>query len=187
MARVPGPWLLKPRSQASGIGMKKFTRRTISGRGSTVLGTINRPIYWNNSSRAAFFTWTASSASARFYSPKAHAYGAPPLDVFTRWRRLHDAHTSSRSRGNRATSQPQPKPDAGPRSRSRRYSRRIPESHATEKYISWKSPRALAALTLLTSSRLRPASIFGANGPSSTSVPGRLLTNCRMWRKTTRE
>jgi len=26
MARVPGPWLLKPRSQASGIGMKKIQR-----------------------------------------------------------------------------------------------------------------------------------------------------------------
>ena len=26
MARVPGPWLLKPRSQASGIGMKKVQR-----------------------------------------------------------------------------------------------------------------------------------------------------------------
>ena len=25
MARVPGPWLLKPRAQASGIGMKKIT------------------------------------------------------------------------------------------------------------------------------------------------------------------
>src|SRR5437764_12129559 len=26
MSRVPGPWLLKPRSQASGIGMKKIRR-----------------------------------------------------------------------------------------------------------------------------------------------------------------
>jgi len=60
------------------------------------LGDDNRPIYWNNSSRAAFFTWTASSASARILFAEAHAYGAPP-STFHTVEASHDAHTSSRS------------------------------------------------------------------------------------------
>ena len=37
MARVPAPWLLKPRSQASGIGMKRCDERTITSTGWFVL------------------------------------------------------------------------------------------------------------------------------------------------------
>ena len=35
MARVPAPWLLKPRSQASGIGMKKMSSRDSRGQSAS--------------------------------------------------------------------------------------------------------------------------------------------------------
>src|SRR5205814_4897240 len=59
MARVPGPWLLKPRSQASGIGMKKIQAPDELWPWLDRLGDVNRRIYWNNLFRVAFFTWTA--------------------------------------------------------------------------------------------------------------------------------
>jgi len=59
MARVPAPWLLKPRSQASGIGMRKIHATDELWPWLDRLGDDHRPIYWNNLFRAAFFTWTA--------------------------------------------------------------------------------------------------------------------------------
>ena len=81
MARVPGPWLLKPRAQASGIGMKKIPsaeelwpwlgqlgdrqseyllEQFIPGKVFHVDGVVNE--------RAVLFA-------------EVHSYGAPPLDV----------------------------------------------------------------------------------------------------------
>jgi len=121
-----GPWLLKPRSQASGIGMKKFTRRTISA--------VARPS-WGRSIVLSMEQFIPGSvfhvdsvvSERQILFAEAHAYGAPPLTFHTVEASSRRAHFLAKP-GNRATSQPQPKPDAGPRSRSRRYSRRIPES-----------------------------------------------------------
>jgi len=69
MSRVPAPWLLKPRSQASGIGMKRFTSRKSCGLGWTSWATSSRISCWNSLCQATFFTWTAWSAKNRCCLP----------------------------------------------------------------------------------------------------------------------
>jgi len=69
------------------------------------LGDDNRPILFGTIHPGQRFSRGQRRQRRQILFAEAHAYGAPPLDVFTRWRRLHDAHTSSRSR-ERATSQP---------------------------------------------------------------------------------
>ncbi len=81
MARVPGPWLLKPRSQASGIGMKKIQAQSELWPWLDQLGDkqsfylleqfIPGTVYHVDS--------VVSEREVMFAEP--HAYGAPPLDV----------------------------------------------------------------------------------------------------------
>ncbi len=81
MARVPGPWLLKPRSQASGIGMKKIQAESELWPWLDQLGDkqsfylleqfIPGTVYHVDS--------VVSERAVMFAEP--HAYGAPPLDV----------------------------------------------------------------------------------------------------------
>jgi biotin carboxylase len=81
MARVPGPWLLKPRSQASGIGMKKIQAESELWPWLDQLGDkqsfylleqfIPGTVYHVDS--------VVSEREVMFAEP--HAYGAPPLDV----------------------------------------------------------------------------------------------------------
>ena len=71
MMRVPGPWLLKPRAQASGIGMKKINESDELWPWLEQLG--DKPVAntcWNNLFRAGFFTWTGLFRKRRFYLPK---------------------------------------------------------------------------------------------------------------------
>jgi biotin carboxylase len=81
MARVPAPWLLKPRSQASGIGMKKIHAESELWPWLDQLGDkqsfylleqfIPGTVYHVDS--------VVSEREVMFAEP--HAYGAPPLDV----------------------------------------------------------------------------------------------------------
>jgi biotin carboxylase len=81
MARVPAPWLLKPRSQASGIGMKKIHAPAELWPWLDQLGDkqsfylleqfIPGTVYHVDS--------VVSEREVMFAEP--HAYGAPPLDV----------------------------------------------------------------------------------------------------------
>src|SRR6202162_4040822 len=81
MSRVPGPWLLKPRSQASGIGMKKIHSQeelwpwldTLRDQQSFYLleQFVPGAVYHVDS-----VVWDRSIAFA-----EAHAYGTPPLDT----------------------------------------------------------------------------------------------------------
>src|SRR5260221_10228552 len=81
MARVPAPWLLKPRSQASGIGMKKIHKPDDLWPWLEQLGDqqsfylleqfVPRIVYHVDS--------VVSDREVLFAEP--HAYGAPPLDV----------------------------------------------------------------------------------------------------------
>jgi biotin carboxylase len=65
MRRVPAPWLLKPRSQASGIGMKKIHSPEELWPWLDQLGTSSPTICSNTSCPARSITSTASPPSAK--------------------------------------------------------------------------------------------------------------------------
>jgi biotin carboxylase len=81
MARVPGPWLLKPRSQASGIGMKKIQAESELWPWLDQLGD-KQSFYLLEQ----FIPGTVYHVDSVVYEREVmfaepHAYGAPPLDV----------------------------------------------------------------------------------------------------------
>src|SRR5246500_3772569 len=81
MARVPSPWLLKPRSQASGIGMKKIHKPDDLWPWLDQLGD-QQSFYLLEQFVPGIVYHVDSIVSERevlFTEP--HAYGAPPLDV----------------------------------------------------------------------------------------------------------
>src|SRR6202795_2474135 len=81
MARVPAPWLLKPRSQASGIGMKKIHKPDDLWPWLDQLGD-QQSFYLLEQFVPGIVYHVDSIVSERevlFAEP--HAYGAPPLDV----------------------------------------------------------------------------------------------------------
>src|ERR1700726_1543168 len=81
MARVPSPWLLKPRSQASGIGMKKIHKPDDLWPWLDQLGD-QQSFYLLEQFVPGIVYHVDSIVSERevlFAEP--HAYGAPPLDV----------------------------------------------------------------------------------------------------------
>jgi len=80
MARVPSPWLLKPRSQASGIGMKKIHKPDdlwpwLNQLGDQQSFYLLEQFVPHRLSRGQH----VSEREVLFAEP--HAYGAPPLDV----------------------------------------------------------------------------------------------------------
>jgi biotin carboxylase len=81
MARVPAPWLLKPRSQASGIGMKKIYKPDELWPWLDQLGD-QQSFYLLEQFVPGVVYHVDSIVSERdvlFAEP--HAYGSPPLDV----------------------------------------------------------------------------------------------------------
>ena len=81
MQRVPSPWLLKPRSQASGIGMKKIHKPDDLWPWLDQLGD-QQSFYLLEQFVPGIVYHVDSIVSERdvlFAEP--HAYGAPPLDV----------------------------------------------------------------------------------------------------------
>ena len=81
MSRVPGPWLLKPRSQASGIGMKKIHSQEELWPWLDQLGDQQSFYLLEQFVPGAVYhvdsvVWDRSIAFA-----EAHAYGTPPLDT----------------------------------------------------------------------------------------------------------
>jgi biotin carboxylase len=81
MARVPGPWLLKPRSQASGIGMKKIEAPEDLWRWLDQLGDRQSEYLLEQfiPGRVSHLDSVVSERAVLF--AEAHTYGAPPLDV----------------------------------------------------------------------------------------------------------
>jgi biotin carboxylase len=81
MARVPGPWLLKPRSQASGIGMKKISAAAELWPWLDQLGDQQSFYLLEQFVPGTVFHVDSivSDHEVRFAEP--HGYGAPPLDV----------------------------------------------------------------------------------------------------------
>jgi len=97
MARVPGPWLLKPRSQASGIGMKKIHAQGELWPWLDQLGDQQSFYLLEQFVPGAVYHVDSVASERGVVFAAAHAYGAPPLDtshhggVFTTRTLPHDA------------------------------------------------------------------------------------------------
>jgi len=81
MARVPGPWLLKPRSQASGIGMKKIHAEQELWPWLEQLGDDQSSYLLEQFIPGSVFHVDSAVSEREVLFAEAHAYGAPPLDV----------------------------------------------------------------------------------------------------------
>ncbi len=81
MARVPGPWLLKPRSQASGIGMKKIHAPDELWPWLDRLGDDQSSYLLEQFIPGSVFHVDSVVSDREVLFAEAHAYGAPPLDV----------------------------------------------------------------------------------------------------------
>jgi biotin carboxylase len=81
MANVPGPWLLKPRSQASGIGMKKIHAPEELWPWLDRLGDDQSSYLLEQFIPGSVFHVDSVVSEREVLFAEAHAYGAPPLDV----------------------------------------------------------------------------------------------------------
>jgi len=81
MGRVPGPWLLKPRSQASGIGMKKIHVPEELWPWLECLGDDQSSYLLEQFIPGSVFHVDSVVSEREVLFAEAHAYGAPPLDV----------------------------------------------------------------------------------------------------------
>jgi biotin carboxylase len=81
MARVPGPWLLKPRSQASGIGMKKIYQPSELWPWLDKLGDEQSHFLLEQFVPGSVFHVDSVVNEREVLFADAHAYGVPPLDV----------------------------------------------------------------------------------------------------------
>jgi biotin carboxylase len=81
MARVPGPWLLKPRSQASGIGMKKIQAPEALWPLLEQLGDKQSHYLLEQFVPGEVFHVDSVVSDGMVKFVEAHAYGAPPLNV----------------------------------------------------------------------------------------------------------
>ena len=81
MARVPGPWLLKPRSQASGIGMKKIHAQEELWPWLDQLGDQQSFYLLEQFVPGSVYHVDSVASERGVVFAAAHAYGAPPLDT----------------------------------------------------------------------------------------------------------
>jgi len=81
MARVPGPWLLKPRSQASGIGMKKIQQPEEFWGWLDQLGDQQSLYLLEQFVPGSVFHVDSIVSEREVVFAEAHAYGTPPLDT----------------------------------------------------------------------------------------------------------
>ena len=81
MNRVPGPWLLKPRSQASGIGMTKIERPEELWPCLEKLGDDQSHFLLEQFLPGRVFHVDGVVSERDVAFAEAHVYGTPPLDV----------------------------------------------------------------------------------------------------------
>jgi biotin carboxylase len=81
MARVPAPWLLKPRSQASGIGMKKIHSPEELWPLLDQLGDQQSHYLLEQFIPGRVYHVDGIVSESQVLFAEAHTYGAPPLDV----------------------------------------------------------------------------------------------------------
>jgi biotin carboxylase len=81
MARVPGPWLLKPRSQAAGVGMKKIHEPHELWPWLDQLGDQQSFYLLEQFLPGKVFHVDGVVSEREVVFADAHAYGTPPLEV----------------------------------------------------------------------------------------------------------
>jgi len=81
MARVPGPWLLKPRSQASGIGMKKIQKPEELWPWLDQLGDQQSFYLLEQFVPGSVYHVDSVTSEREVVFAEAHAYGTPPLET----------------------------------------------------------------------------------------------------------
>ncbi|HLZ90587.1 MAG TPA: ATP-grasp domain-containing protein [Candidatus Acidoferrum sp.] len=81
MARIPAPWLLKPRSQASGIGMKKIYQPDDLWPWLDQLGDQQSFYLLEQFVPGIVYHVDSVVSDREVLFAEAHAYGAPPLEV----------------------------------------------------------------------------------------------------------
>jgi biotin carboxylase len=81
MSRVPAPWLLKPRSQASGIGMKKIHKSDELWPWFDQLGDQQSFYLLEQFVPGTVYHVDSIVSEREVLFAEPHAYGAPPLDV----------------------------------------------------------------------------------------------------------
>lgn len=81
IARVPAPWLLKPRSQASGIGMKKIHQPGELWPWLDQLGDQQSFYLLEQFVPGIVYHVDSVTSEREVLFAEPHAYGAPPLDV----------------------------------------------------------------------------------------------------------
>ena len=81
MQRVPGPWLLKPRAQASGIGMKKIQAAEELWPWLDLLGDQQSEYLLEQFIPGSVFHIDSVVSERAVLFAEAHAYGAPPLET----------------------------------------------------------------------------------------------------------
>ncbi|MGB6683693.1 MAG: hypothetical protein WBH24_08605 [Candidatus Acidiferrum sp.] len=81
MSRVPPPWLLKPRSQASGIGMKKIHEPSDLWPWLDRLGDRQSTYLLEQFISGSVFHVDSVATEREIVLAEAHAYGVPPLDT----------------------------------------------------------------------------------------------------------
>lgn len=81
MARVPAPWLLKPRSQASGIGMKKIRESAELWPWLDQLGDAQSHYLLEQFIPGSVYHVDSVASEREVVFAEAHAYGAPPLET----------------------------------------------------------------------------------------------------------
>jgi len=81
MRRVPGPWLLKPRAQASGIGMKKIQSAEELWPWLDLLGDQQAEYLLEQFIPGSVFHIDSVVSERAALFAEAHAYGAPPLET----------------------------------------------------------------------------------------------------------
>jgi len=81
MSRVPSPWLLKPRSQASGIGMKKIHKPDDLWPWLDQLGDQQSFYLLEQFVPGTVYHVDSIVSEREVLFAEPHAYGAPPLDI----------------------------------------------------------------------------------------------------------
>jgi biotin carboxylase len=81
MGRVPGPWLLKPRSQASGIGMKKIHAQEELWPWLDQLGDQQSFYLLEQFVPGSVYHVDSVASERGLVFAAVHAYGTPPLDT----------------------------------------------------------------------------------------------------------
>jgi biotin carboxylase len=81
MAYVPGPWLLKPRAQASGIGMRKIQSAEELWPWLDQLGDRQSEYLLEQFIPGSVFHVDGVVSEREVLFTEVHSYGAPPLDV----------------------------------------------------------------------------------------------------------